>query len=527
MRTSRSRTGAVCTTVGQVLDGELGLLGLDRRFRALPAGAADTCSTPQTTRRDAGRRAGLSRWRQAHRADRRQRRRRARGAPRDRRRRRAHGAHAPRSRSCLPRGLPWAARAGAPARRADRGRRPSHDAALRRPGRVHRRRPVRRSAVGAEVLASADQACAASRRSASAARTLRCRACRGPSTSCRSSVPPRCGRRTRAFVAIRRFVPRNQRTGRVVLVGSEPGPHRHLGSRPVRRPAAVVLTGAGAPQPITVDARRGGFLAVLNGRVTRAGCASAPTAGRSTRPRPSARRASRSRPRPFPRGARSPPSRRACAIPEPYLTKRGSVAISRRADDPTGGPAWALRSWAARINPRVRVSGGGGARDLLCFAIGIERGDRLVEPRAGGATRTVGTGLRDGRCNAPDWLTRHAAGSAVRTYVDDPESPDPKPVRLVISGPARVRRAFRRAARRRCPACARAGADAARSCSCSDHSTRALRCASGRSDPTGASRPRPPASSASSASRIAGCRCGSPTPTAPNRGLPASATSSS
>ena len=47
VRTSRSRTGAVCTTVGQVLDGELGLVGLDRRFRALPAGAADTCSTPQ------------------------------------------------------------------------------------------------------------------------------------------------------------------------------------------------------------------------------------------------------------------------------------------------------------------------------------------------------------------------------------------------------------------------------------------------------------------------------------------------
>ena len=47
VRTSRSKTGAICATVGQVLDGELGLVGLDRRFRALPAGAADTCSTPQ------------------------------------------------------------------------------------------------------------------------------------------------------------------------------------------------------------------------------------------------------------------------------------------------------------------------------------------------------------------------------------------------------------------------------------------------------------------------------------------------
>ena len=120
-------------------------------------------------------------------------------------------------------------------------------------------------------------------------------------------------------------------------------------------------------------------------------------------------------------------SRDAPGDPRAVLHPRGSVAISRRADDPTGGPSWALRSWAARINPRVPVSGGGGARDLLCFAIGIVRGDRLVEPRAGGTTRNVGTGLRDGRCNAPDWLTEHAAGSTVRTYVDDPESPDPSP----------------------------------------------------------------------------------------------------
>ena len=124
---------------------------------------------------------------------------------------------------------------------------------------------------------------------------------------------------------------------------------------------------------------------------------------------------------------------RRVAIVEPYVAKRGSIAISRRADDPTGGPAWALRSWSARISPRLQVSGNG-ERELVCFAIGTERGDRLVEPRAGGATRTVGMSQRDARCNGPGWLARHAAGSAVRTYVDDPEAPDPKPVRVVISG---------------------------------------------------------------------------------------------
>ena len=49
VRTSRSRTGAICATVGQVHDGEFGLLGLDRRFRPLPPGAADTCSVRRST----------------------------------------------------------------------------------------------------------------------------------------------------------------------------------------------------------------------------------------------------------------------------------------------------------------------------------------------------------------------------------------------------------------------------------------------------------------------------------------------
>jgi len=49
VRTSRSRTGAICAMVGQVLDGRLGLVGLDRRFRLLPEGAADTCSREQPT----------------------------------------------------------------------------------------------------------------------------------------------------------------------------------------------------------------------------------------------------------------------------------------------------------------------------------------------------------------------------------------------------------------------------------------------------------------------------------------------
>jgi hypothetical protein len=43
LRLSRSTTGLVCTSVGQVRDEELGVLGFDGRFRALPVAVVDGC----------------------------------------------------------------------------------------------------------------------------------------------------------------------------------------------------------------------------------------------------------------------------------------------------------------------------------------------------------------------------------------------------------------------------------------------------------------------------------------------------
>lgn len=48
VRLSRSRTGEICTAVGQVHDGRFGIVGLDRRFRELPLGAADACGERPT-----------------------------------------------------------------------------------------------------------------------------------------------------------------------------------------------------------------------------------------------------------------------------------------------------------------------------------------------------------------------------------------------------------------------------------------------------------------------------------------------
>lgn len=43
VRVARSRTGLVCATVGQVVEGDFGIVGLDGRFRTLPEGVVDGC----------------------------------------------------------------------------------------------------------------------------------------------------------------------------------------------------------------------------------------------------------------------------------------------------------------------------------------------------------------------------------------------------------------------------------------------------------------------------------------------------
>jgi hypothetical protein len=43
LRVGRSRTGAICSTVGREVGGEFGLIGLDNRFRPLAEGAVDSC----------------------------------------------------------------------------------------------------------------------------------------------------------------------------------------------------------------------------------------------------------------------------------------------------------------------------------------------------------------------------------------------------------------------------------------------------------------------------------------------------
>ncbi len=443
VRTSRSKTGAVCATVGQVHDGELGLLGLDRRFRALPAGAADTCSRRQASGvtlagarafRGAGRLSDLTV---------------------------ISGVAAASVRSV-------AAVAGERAVPVRMGANSAFLAVLRgRPEGLRPRivltetsgkRTVLRFADSGRFLVSDPSGDAPWTLNYSRGRNgLRCvRAFRGLGEQARNvaSVPRRCGRPGATFVAIQRFVPRledfDQQPTRSGAMPIPPFLWRLFPSRTVvwgsvpRAGSAVVLTGAGAPRRLPVDASRGrarrlrgaggGFVAVLDGRVDPRRLR-VTVDGRLLDPRktfgPGGRRTG-NEPVPAWRSVQSV-RRRMPRFDEPYVVVPGSVSISRRAGDPAGGPAWALRSWSARRAPGTPSPGA--ETDLVCFAVGAEQGGgRLAEPLPNGVQRTVGTGIRDARCAGAGELASGSTFPDVRSYVDDGAAPDPRPVRVVVAG---------------------------------------------------------------------------------------------
>ena len=444
VRTSRSKTGAVCATVGQVYKDELGLVGLDRVFRPLPAGAADTCSTAQASGATlAGARA-------------------FRGGGRLSDLTVVNGVAARSVRSVVT-------IAGGRTIRMRLGRDHAFLAVLRgRPEEVRprlvltaasgRRTTVRFADTG-EYTASDPSGQSPWRLRYSMGndglRCIKAERIPGPGVD-HVTVPRHCGPRRQPFVAIRRFVPEIPRWLRVRprrRGGIGATPRYDWGLHPARTViwgstqragGTVVLTGAGAPRRLRVDATgfrrpvaggttlapagRGGFLAVLNGRID----------PRRLRVTVDGRRLDPNRTfdpvgRPIPREP-VPAWRSVASVAprSPTLPMRvvpGGASISRRAKDPTGGPPWALQTWKARL-PAVSPRHAG---DVTCFAVGIQERGRLVEPAAGGKRRIVAMGWPDAVCGELR-QRRTVAAPDVRTYVDDAASADPRPVRVVVAG---------------------------------------------------------------------------------------------
>ncbi|MDA0180128.1 hypothetical protein OJ997_07465 [Solirubrobacter phytolaccae] len=438
VRTSRSTTGAVCATVGQVLDGELGLVGLDRRFRALPAGAADTCSTPQPHGATlAGARAFQGGGRLSALTV-------------------VNGVAAPDVREVIAVG-------GGRTQRLKLG--PDHAFLAIFKGSPDQLRPrvVLTDATGktttlrfadtGEYLApdpSGGAPWTVRRETVRVQSGLRCvqaQRQRGPDSPTPlpahsgvvnfspPSVPLRCGAQDRAFLDVRRFVPFNQRSGQTSWWGLNAARTIAWGAAP---PGAVVeLQAPGPARRIAVDERTHAFVVILDGhvdprtvRLTVDGRPLTPLTGVTGR-----------RGNPLEPAPATPPAWRSVAsvvervaIPDPFVADRATVRIARQADDPTGGAAWRLRSWRAGQNAKLPSNGPNQEREFRCFQIGHPGpGGTLVLPQPGGRDRTLDL-ARDAYCNGPKWLAKHAGGAISRVEVDDPLSAHARPLRTVVAG---------------------------------------------------------------------------------------------
>ena len=442
VRTSRGKTGAVCATVGQVLDGDLGLLGLDRRFRALPAGAADTCSRAQPTGATL---AGVRAFRGGGRF----------GvltvvsgvaAVGVRRVALVVDGHATPLRLgpdhaflAVLRGLPEELRPRVVLTEAS-----------------GERTTLRFADTGEHMVGDPSGGAPWTLAYSMGRDGLRCvqaRRKRGAGSPIPATVPKRCGPPDEPFVAIQR------------IVGPDPGPSTRRGQRRraptytwVHHPARtvvwgrapraggeVLLTGAGAPRRLRIDpggvrrplgdgvsvaqGGKGGFVAVLDGHVD----------PRRLRVSVDGRRVDANRtfdPTGRPAGRDPVPAWRPVTLPpalgprDPGRIVAGSLSISRRASDHAGRPTWALRSWSIHHGPLTANP----VRTRMCFTIGVQHGSRLIEPLSGGRWRTLGTGVDDRACARPRDLESGLVYGDRRAYVDDARTPDPRLTVVVVGG---------------------------------------------------------------------------------------------
>src|SRR6202030_201481 len=113
-----------------------------------------------------------------------------------------------------------------------------------------------------------------------------------------------------------------------------------------------------------------------------------------------------------------------------------TVRETLHAEDPAGGPEWALRSWRGVRNPRANFGPGYRPHGFICIQVGVIEGHRLVEPRPGATPATLSAGQEGslGGCNAPADLTRFPPVAEAVSYVGDPYAYAPHPLRTVIGG---------------------------------------------------------------------------------------------
>ncbi len=449
IRISRTRAGETCTAVGQVLDGQFGIVGLDHVFRALPLGGVDACGVQSPSGPLlAGARVFL-------------------GDASTEARTIVNGLAGAGARSVTAYGPEGA-------RKLTLGPDGSFIAVYR--GYVEDVRPrivvvtangrshtiAFASSTAFEVAdpdggtpweisgnpalspgAYPDENCAQVSQELGRSTPGRERA---------SLTPVVCGGlgQKPLFVLMRRFVP-----------GSGEGTGYPWGNKLARtlvygavsrRVISLTLSGAGAPRAVPIDAHGGVFVAVLDGHVDPHALTLAAHLSdghsifytRSTNLREEGSTAvmfNNARAKRWLSEPDDPPYREPVPTSEEFppssVPIQSTVRETLDASDPAGGPEWALRSWQGRPNPKARFGGSHPSR-FVCYQVGIRRGGQLFEPRFGGSPHLLEAGQEaggeSGGCNETAYVADHNPVADVESYTDHPYAYAPTPQRTVVSG---------------------------------------------------------------------------------------------
>jgi hypothetical protein len=262
-----------------------------------------------------------------------------------------------------------------------------------------------------------------------------------------SLTPEVCGRLgvNPLIVSMRRFVPgAGERTG--FPWGQNP-PRTLVYGIAAPRVTGLTLSGAGAPRALSIDPHGGVFLAVLDGHVDpRSLTLSARLRdGDTVSYRHSANLLSFRTNQPEVQAA-VPAYRETATSPPPSyppfeIPLADTLRETVRVPDPSGGPRWVLRSWQGRPNPKApgAQSASGGSR-IYCFEFGVLVGGKLVLPRTGGAPiawappGTVAVDSEEERCNGASTLAEKGPLFSAISYLADPYAYAPRPLRTVVSG---------------------------------------------------------------------------------------------
>jgi hypothetical protein len=443
IRLSRTRAGETCTAVGQVLDGQFGIVGLDHVFRALPLGGVDTCgsdtpqgpvlagarvftaSDPQEVRTVVNGVAGRS----AHSVL-------------------AYGPDGVRKLHLGPQGSFITVYRGyveevRPRIVIENGDGQRHTIAFAQSTAFEVADPAGGSPWQASSEADLQPGAYPDENCAQATRET------GPSNpepQTSAQAPEVCGRLAQQplFVSMRRFVPGGEaRTGRGLSWpwGNNPARTIVYGAA-APRVVALTLSGAGIRRTLAIGPHGGVFLAVLDGHVDprsltlsarlRSGQTLSYTRSSNLleyeRNRPVTEASEPAYRNPLPTSTRTYP---------PLETPlRSTVRETLHAPDPDGGPVWALRSWQGRATRQA--SPGGTAQRMVCAQLGVLQDGALVEPRPGATALPIGleqeTGVGGARCNPPAALRHMTYMLQMQSYIGYPYAYSPRPLRTVLSG---------------------------------------------------------------------------------------------